>query len=223
MKILIAEDEQQLARAVAAVLSHSGYEVDTAENGEAAVQLAQKNAYDCMVFDIMMPVMDGIEALRRIRETGDVTPVIMLTAKAEVEDRIGGLDAGADDYLTKPFAMGELTARIRSATRRRESFTPKTLQMGNVSLDTELQELKAVNSIRLAKKESELLEFLLLNKGKELDLNEIFRRVWSDDPEMESDVVWVYVSYLRNKLTSILADVEIEGEKTGPYRLIEKK
>lgn len=223
MRILLAEDETQLARAVAAVLSHGGYDVDTAENGAVAVELAQKNAYDCMVFDIMMPVMDGIEALTKIRESGDVTPVIMLTAKAEVEDRIGGLDAGADDYLTKPFAMGELTARIRSATRRKESFTPKTLKLGNISLNTELQELSAVNSIRLAKKESQLLEYLLLNKEKELELDEIFRRVWSDDPEMETDIVWVYVSYLKNKLNSVLADVQIIGEKNGPYRLTEKR
>ncbi len=223
MRILLAEDEQQLARAVSAVLSHGGYEVDTAENGAVAVELAKKNAYDCMVFDIMMPVMDGIEALTRIRESGDVTPVIMLTAKAEVEDRIGGLDAGADDYLTKPFAMGELTARIRSATRRKESFTPKMLKLGNISLNTELQELSAVNSIRLAKKESQLLEYMLLNKDKDLALDEIFRRVWADDPQMESDVVWVYVSYLKNKLNSVLADVEITGEKMGPYRLIIKK
>ena len=123
-----------------------------------------------MVFDIMMPVMDGIEALSRIRANGDVTPVILLTAKAEVEDRIQGLDAGADDYLTKPFAMGELAARIRSATRRKQSFTPKRLAMGNVSLDTEQQELKAVNSIRLAKKESSLLEYFLLNSGKGSDV-----------------------------------------------------
>lgn len=222
MRILIAEDEQQLSRAVAAVLSHSGYEVDTAENGEIAVRLASENAYDCMVFDIMMPVMDGIEALRKIRETGDVTPVIMLTAKAEVEDRIGGLDAGADDYLTKPFAMGELAARIRSATRRRESFTPKTLTMGNIALNTVEQELKAVNSIILAKKESELLEFLLLNREKELTLDEIYRRVWADDPEIENDVVWVYISYLKNKLEAVSADVQIEGAKKGPYRITVK-
>ncbi len=221
MRILLAEDEQQLSRAVAAVLSHSGYEVDTAENGAVAVRLAEENAYDCMVFDIMMPVMDGIEALRKIRETGNVTPVIMLTAKAEVEDRIGGLDAGADDYLTKPFAMGELAARIRSATRRRESFTPKVLTMGNISLDTDQEELKAENSVRLAKKESELLEYLLLNRNKELTLDEIYRRVWADDPEIERDVVWVYISYLQNKLTAVSANVKIAGGKMGPYMLTE--
>ncbi len=223
MRLLIAEDEEQLSRAVAAVLTHTGYQVDTAANGAEAVELASENAYDCMIFDIMMPVMDGIEALSKIREKGDITPVILLTAKAEVEDRIQGLDAGADDYLTKPFAMGELAARIRSATRRKESFTPKMLQMGNISLNMEQQELKAVNSIRLAKKESSLLEYFLLNREKELSVDEIFKRVWADEPDMNREVVWVYVSYLRNKLVSVSADVTITGEKTGPYRLSAKK
>lgn len=222
MRLLIAEDEEQLSRAVAAVLTHTGYQVDTAANGAEAVKLASENAYDCMIFDIMMPVMDGIEALSKIREKGDITPVILLTAKAEVEDRIQGLDAGADDYLTKPFAMGELAARIRSATRRKESFTPKMLQMGNISLNMEQQELKAVNSIRLAKKESSLLEYFLLNREKELSVDEIFKRVWADEPDMNREVVWVYVSYLRNKLVSVSADVTITGEKTGPYRLSAK-
>ena len=223
MRILIAEDEEQLSRAVAAVLGHNGYEVDTAPNGEAAVMLASEHVYDCMVFDIMMPVMDGIEAMQKIREKGDVTPVILLTAKAEVEDRIQGLDAGADDYLTKPFAMGELSARIRSVIRRRGSFTPKLLRLGNLSLDTEQQELKAVNSIRLAKKESSLLEYFLLNSGKDLTSGEIFQRVWADEPDMDTDVVWVYVSYLKNKLMSVSANVLIEGEMTGPYRLSVRK
>ena len=221
MKILIAEDEEQLSRAVAAVLRHNGYEVDVAANGEEAVRLAGGNVYDCMVFDIMMPVMDGIEALTRIRGMGLVTPVILLTAKSEVEDRISGLDAGADDYLTKPFAMGELAARIRSATRRRESLIPKVLKMGNFSLNTEQQELKAVNSIRLSKKESELLEYFILNRDKALAPDEIFSRIWADDPETDHDVVWVYVSYLRSKLDAVSANVLIEGEKTGPYRLKE--
>lgn len=219
MRLLLAEDEEQLSRAVAAVLRHNGYEVDVAANGQAAVDLALGAAYDCMIFDIMMPVMDGIEALSQIRASGNVTPVILLTAKAEVEDRVSGLEAGADDYLTKPFAMAELVARIRSATRRREAFTPKLLSLGNITLDRDLQELKAENAVRLAKKESGLLEYLLLNPGKPLGTDEIFRRVWADDPEMDIDVVWVYISYLRNKLQAVNADVEITGQKTGPFIL----
>lgn len=219
MRLLLAEDETQLSRAVSAVLKHTGYEVDIATNGLEAVEYAQRNAYDCMIFDIMMPVMDGIEALTQIRALGDVTPVIMLTAKAEVEDRIGGLDAGADDYLTKPFAMGELVARIRSATRRRENYTPKVLSIGNVRLDKEQQELKAENSVRLAKKESELMEYLLLNSEKDLTEEEIFRRVWADDPQMDRGIVWIYVSYLKSKLESVSADVSIIGDREGPFRL----
>ncbi len=222
MKLLLAEDEEQLSRAVVAVLTHSGYDVDAAFNGAEAVELARSHAYDCMIFDIMMPVMDGIEALRTIRESGDVTPVIMLTAKAEVEDRIGGLDAGADDYLTKPFAMGELVARIRSATRRRQGFTPKILSLGNITLNSELQELRALNSLRLAKKESELLEFLLLNPGKALTKDEIFRHVWADSPDLENEIVWVYISYLKSKLYSVSANVSISGEKDGPFCLTEE-
>jgi len=220
MRILIAEDEDQLARAVAAVLTHMGYEVDTAPNGAKALELSKKKAYDCIVLDIMMPVMDGIEALSQIRAGGDVTPVIMLTAKAEVEDRISGLDAGADDYLTKPFAMGELVARIKSVTRRKESYTPKILEYGNMTLVREQQELRAENSVRLARKETELLEYMLLNREKELETEEILRRVWEEDPEIDEGIVWVYVSYLRNKLESVSASVSIEGEKTGPFKLV---
>ncbi len=219
MKLLLAEDEEQLSRAVAAVLRHSGYEVDIAENGAIALELSRKNVYDCMIFDIMMPVMDGIEALKQIRQGGDVTPVIMLTAKSEINDRITGLDAGADDYLTKPFALAELMARVRSATRRKENFAPKILTMGNISLNKEQQELSAVNSIRLARKESELLEFFLLHQGREVSRQEAFLRVWADDPDMDEEIVWVYVSYLKNKLSAVSADVRLEGDKGGPYRI----
>lgn len=127
MKILLAEDEKELSRALTAILEHSKYSVDAAYNGAEALELANSNAYDAMIFDIMMPKMDGIELLRRIRESGNYTPVIMLTAKSEIDDRITGLDAGADDYLSKPFAMGELLARLRSMTRRSTSYTPVRL------------------------------------------------------------------------------------------------
>ena len=135
MKILLAEDEKDMSAALVAILTHSGYEVDPVYDGEAAVQMAQRHSYDCMVFDIMMPKLDGVQALQQIRDGGDVTPVIMLTAKSEVADRINGLDAGADDYLTKPFAMAELLARLRAMTRRSTAFTPQKLQTGSVSLD----------------------------------------------------------------------------------------
>lgn len=222
MRILLAGDEDQLSRAVAAVLRHMNYEVDIAQNGQIAVRLASQNTYDCMVLDIMMPVMDGIEALKKIRAGGDVTPVIMLTAKSEVSDRVAGLDAGADDYLSKPFAIAELAARIRSQARRQGSYTPRVLSLGNVKLDTSDSELKAVNSIRLSQKEADLMEFLMLNEGKNLTTSQILDKVWKEGTEKE-EVVWMYISYLRGKLDAVSADLVITGEKGGPYRLKEQE
>ncbi|MGI6056416.1 MAG: response regulator transcription factor [Bilifractor sp.] len=219
MRILLAEDETDLSRALVAILSHSGYETDAVYDGEAAVEKASSAPYDCMIFDIMMPKMDGIEALKILRSRGNVTPVIMLTAKAEIDDRITGLDAGADDYLTKPFAMGELLARIRSLTRRSESYTPKQLSVGGVTLNTDEQELSSHNSIRLAGKETKMMEFFMLNAGKELTTQELLDHIWSDSAEKDPEIVWVYVSYLRNKLQAIQADIEITGERGGSYRL----
>ena len=132
MRLLLAEDEKEMSAALVAILTHSGYEVDAVYDGQAAVDKALVQSYDCMILDIMMPKKDGVQALQEIREKGDMTPVLMLTAKAEVDDRITGLDAGADDYLTKPFAMGELLARLRSLTRRSQSFTPAKLHVGAV-------------------------------------------------------------------------------------------
>ncbi len=223
MKILLAEDEEMLSRAVATVLTHRDYEVDTALNGQEAVSLAREKVYDCIVLDIMMPVMDGLEALRILREGGDRTPVILLTAKSELEDRIGGLDAGADDYLTKPFAMGELEARIRTQIRRREVFQPKILQLGNVKFDPANSELSAENAVRLSQKEGMLLSLFLTNPEKKLSREEIFRRIWAEERELSEELVWVYVSYLKNKLASVAGNVSIFGEKEGPYCLREEE
>lgn len=222
MKILLAEDEKALADAETAVLRHFGYEVDAVYDGAAAVEKAGGGVYECMVFDIMMPKLDGIEALKRIRAAGDVTPVILLTAKTEVEDRIAGLDAGADDYLAKPFAMGELLARIRAQTRRRETYTPKELSFGKVSLNTEEQELRAESSIRLGGKETKLMKLLMLNEGKALSTEKLFTEIWQDDPQENRDIVWVYISFLREKLSAIHGNVEIVGEKGGSFRISER-
>ncbi|MBQ3335747.1 MAG: response regulator transcription factor [Eubacteriaceae bacterium] len=218
-KILLAEDEKELQKAEVTVLQMSGYEVDAVDNGMQAVEAAKTNIYDCMVIDIMMPVMDGIEALKAIRASGNVTPVILLTAKAEIDDRITGLDAGADDYLTKPFAMKELLARIRSMTRRQEAYTPTKLSIGNVTLNTEQQELSVENAIRLANKESKLMEFLMLNAEKDVSTMEILNHVWHGDPEADMDIVWIYISYLRKKLESIDANIFIDGERDQSFIL----
>lgn len=208
-----------MADVLLAIFKHQGFEADWAENGAIAVDLAQKKNYDCMIFDIMMPVKDGITALKELREAGDVTPVIMLTAKSEVDDRITGLDSGADDYLTKSFAIGELLARIRSLTRRNKDFTPTILSAGSTSLDTEEQELSAHNSIRLSGKETKLMKLFMLNENKELSTSYLFQKIWSGEEGVDESVVWIYISYLREKLSAINSDLSIFGEEGQSFRL----
>ncbi|MCR5417790.1 MAG: response regulator transcription factor [Lachnospiraceae bacterium] len=219
MRILLAEDEVEMSRAVTAVLSANGYEVDAAYDGMQALEMAGQNAYDAMVFDIMMPGMDGITAVKSLREAGDVTPVIFLTAKAQLDDRIEGLDAGADDYLTKPFAMKELLARIRSMTRRREGYVSKQVTVGSVTLKTDVGELAAENSVRLAGKEIQLMEMFMRSPGKSFTTDQILTHIWQEDKEQSPDIVWVYISYLRSKLKSIYADVQILGDEGGSFVL----
>lgn len=219
MRILLAEDERDMSRALKAILEHSKYAVDAVFDGQAAVESANGNAYDAMIFDIMMPKLDGISALKEIRRSGNTTPVLMLTAKAEIDDRISGLDAGADDYLTKPFAMGELLARIRSMMRRAGEYTPTRLKVGSVVLDTEEQELSFDNSIRLAGKETRLMEYLMLNAGKEISTDSILAHVWNGEGGSDGKIVWMYISYLRSKLKAINADIMINGEENGSFCL----
>ena len=219
MRLLIVEDEKDLSRALTAVFSHSGYSVDAAFDGVEALEFLEKNDYDAIVMDIMMPRMDGIETLTHIRENGDFTPVLLLTAKGEVDDKVTGLEAGADDYLPKPFGIKELLARVKSMTRRSTGYQPKSLRFGSVTLDTEKQEATSENSISLALKEAKLLEFFMTNAEKELSTERIFDHVWKNDESVTSDVVWMYVSFLRSKLQSINADIEIAGEKDGSYVL----
>ncbi|MFS9219765.1 response regulator transcription factor [Streptococcus sanguinis] len=222
MKILLAEDEQQLSRVLETAMTHEGYQVDTAFDGQEAVDLAKENAYDLMILDIMMPVKTGIEALKEIRQTGNTTYVIMLTAMSEVDDKVTGLDAGADDYLTKPFSLKELLARLRSMSRRVATFTPNLLQIGQTSLNVGEHELISSNSIRLAGKESRMMEFLMLNAQKSLSTQEIFRHVWSkdEDEDLDEGFVWIYISYLRQKLKAIHADLAILGEEGGSFTLV---
>lgn len=220
MKILIAEDEPQLSRVLVAAMEHENYEVDAVANGQEAFEHAQKNSYDVIILDIMMPVMDGITALKKIRSSGDKTYVLMLTAKAEVDDRVIGLDSGADDYLTKPFSLKELLARLRSKERREDEFTPTEIEFGDLSLDTEEQELVSHNSIRLNNKETQLMNYLLLNKDKELTTSNIFNHVWKNEDGVIDEIVWIYISYLRRKLESIQSKVQIIGEKGGSFKII---
>lgn len=220
MKILVAEDEPQLLRVLTVAMEHAGYDVDPVDNGLKAVEHAKENFYDVIMLDIMMPVMDGITALKKIRESGDKTYILMLTAKAEVDDRVTGLDSGADDYLTKPFSLKELLARLRSKERREDDFTPNKLELGDVTLNVSKQELVSHNSIRLSGTETQLMNYFLLNQNKELSTEELLNLVWKNDIDANADVVWIYISYLRQKLQSIQSSVRIEGDKGGSYKLV---
>lgn len=224
MRVLIAEDNEQLNHVLVTALTASHYTVDAAKNGQEAVDLAKQNPYDVMILDIMMPVKDGLTALREIRASGDHTYVIMLTALSEVDDRVTGLDAGADDYLTKPFSIKELLARLRSHERRSDNMDDDILKFANMTLDSHEQVLKSVNSISLSNKENRLLQFFILNAGKQLSSQAILDKVWDDDDEDADDEdVWINISYLRHKLQSVDATAQITGEKGGPYQLINKE
>ncbi|CCI86139.1 response regulator transcription factor [Lactobacillus gigeriorum] len=219
MRILLAEDEPQLNRVVKVALESVGYQVDTVFDGEQAISAAKSNPYDVIILDIMMPVLDGIEVLKQIRANGDKTYVMMLTAKAEIDDRVIGLESGADDYLTKPFSLKELIARLRSRERRDAEYQVTEMDYSDLHLNTDQQELVAHNSIRLASKEVDLLSYLILNSEKAISNQEILDHVWKDDPLADSELVWIYISYLRQKMTSIGSKVKIIGEKNGEFVL----
>ncbi|TQB84542.1 DNA-binding response regulator [Streptococcus agalactiae] len=224
MRVLIAEDEEQMSRVLSTAISHQGYVVDVAYDGQTAIDLANQNAYDVMVMDVMMPVKTGVEAVKEIRQSGNKSQIIMLTAMAEIDDRVTGLDAGADDYLTKPFSLKELLARLRSMSRRLEDFTPNVLSLGRVTLSVGEQELQCENTIRLAGKEAKMLAFFMLNHDKELSTQQLFEHVWGADKDQEDvdeGYVFIYVSYLRQKLQAIGANLEIIGQESSSYKLSE--
>lgn len=220
MRILLAEDEAQLARVLKLAMENAGYVVDKVEDGQSAVDLAKENAYDVIILDIMMPVKNGLDALTEIRATGDRTYVMMLTAMSEVEDKVTGLDAGADDYMTKPFSLKELLARLRSLERRNEELDKDVLELGDLTVDTNEQSMVSHNSISLTSKESRLLQYLILNANKALSVDDLLNHTWDDDDESaDQDDVWFTISYLRRKLQSVGSKVTITGEKDGPFTI----
>ena len=220
MRILLAEDERDLREVVTAYLEYRGDHVVAVPNGEQAVEKAVEDAFDAVVMDIMMPVMDGIAAMRRIREAGNAVPAIFLTAKAEVSDRVEGLDAGADDYLTKPFALEELGARLRALNRRKRDYRARKLSFGNFELDTETSELRAHNTIGLAQKEVRLLSSLVGNADRSMTSDELLDDVWPHE-SASAETVWMYVSFLNAKLQSVHANATIDGDHEHPYRIRE--
>ena len=222
MKLLYAEDEKSLSEAVVDVLEYNKFSVDAVYDGRDALDFAQSGHYDGIILDVMMPRLSGLEVLERLRAAGSKTPILLLTAKSEIEDRIAGLDLGADDYLSKPFAMGELLARIRAMLRRRAEFTPDVLSLGNLSLDRQSYTLSVgENRIVLPKLEFQLMELFLLNRGIYLSTEDILVKVWGYDTDTEIGVVWVYISYLRKKLTALGANVAIQAKRNIGYTLTE--
>lgn len=219
MNILLVEDEKQLSRALVTAMQATGYHVDPAYNGQEAVDLAGQRAYDVIILDIMMPKLNGIEALKQLRQTGNKTYVIMLTAMAEIDDKVTGLDAGADDYLTKPFSLKELLARLRSLERRSEDYQEDVLNFADITLDNDEQRLESHNSISLSGKETKLLAYLMKNPGKAIESSILLNQGWDKDDEADETDLWIYISYLRQKLQAVNAHVTIVGEKGGPFTL----
>ena len=224
MKLLYAEDERAMSEAVTDVLRYAKYSVDPVYDGADALDYARAEEDDGIILDVMMPKKSGLEVLKELRAEGCRTPVLLLTARAEVEDRIAGLDLGADDYLPKPFAMGELLARVRAMLRRREEFTPTVLRCGDLELNQQTAELRCAGKVQvLPKLEYKLMELLMLNRGRCLSTEDMLVKVWGYDTEADLGVVWVYLSYLRKRLAALGSAVEIKARRGIGYTLEEGK
>lgn len=223
MRLLLCEDEKQLSNALVAILKHNNYSVDAVYNGEDALAYLETENYDAVILDIMMPKVDGITVLKKTRSAGNDVPIIMLTAKSELDDKVLGLDHGANDYLTKPFETKELLARLRAMTRKNTGTYTSIIEVGNISLNRANFELKSKKaSLRLANKEFQMLEMLMLNANQVIPTEKFMEKIWGYDSESELSVVWVYISYLRKKLLALGANVEIKVMRNTGYSLEEK-
>ena len=220
--ILIAEDDMDIVELLSLYLSGEGYRILSAVDGQQALTLMETQKVDLAILDIMMPKVDGIEVLRQLRGRGSRLPVLLLTAKAEVDDKVLGLDSGANDYLTKPFASQELLARIRAMTREQTAQTTSQLHVGNVTLDRATFELSTPSgSLRLANKEFQMLELLMCNPRNLISTERFLEKIWGYDNEAEINVVWVYISYLRKKLAALHSNVQIKARRNVGYSLEE--
>ena len=219
MRILLAEDERALSKAIIKIFEKNNYSADAAYDGEEALAYLESGCYDVAVLDIMMPKTDGITVLKKIRAAGNNIPVLMLTAKSDIEDRVLGLDSGANDYLPKPFDTRELLARIRSITRTKTQADTK-LNVGNITLDRATYELSSpAGSFKLANKEFQMMEYLMINPNRVLSTDMLMEKIWGWDNEAEINVVWAYISYLRKKLSVLGADIQIKSSRNAGYSL----
>lgn len=220
MRILLVEDEVPLSQAITEILKHNGFPTDAAYDGLSGLEYAESGVYDLVILDIMMPKMNGIEVLRTLREEKNAVPVLMLTALDEVEDKVKGLDAGADDYMTKPFNTEELLARVRALTRRRGDPVDEDLTYGDLTLRTKRYELvSGENSVKVSQKEFQILETLFYNPEQILTKERLIEKIWGGDSEAEYNNVEVYISFLRKKLQFLGTKVEIKTIRGAGYLL----
>ena len=218
MKILLAEDTKDLNKNVTKLLETQEY--DNVFDGEEALEHLKKDSYDCIILDIMMPKVDGITVLKELRSRNIITPVLLLTAKAEVDDRVEGLDAGADDYLPKPFAMKELLARTRALTRRPPLFTTDNVELFDIVLDTGSTSLTCNSTVRLSNKELELMLHIMMNPDIALSTDYLIEHIWKNEENANNDTVYLYISYLKRKLQMIGSTATITGEKGGEFKIV---
>lgn len=220
MRLLLAEDERDLGKALKRILEHENYRVDWACDGIEARLFAEQGGYDAYIFDIMMPGQDGLSLLRQRRQQGDETPALLLTARSQPEDKVAGLDGGADDYLAKPFNTKELLARVRAILRRPGNYRARELSFGDLTLNTDACELSGpAGRTGLAGKEYQLMELLMLNAGIVFSLERLYEQIWGLDSDTQSSVVWVYLSNLRKTLQSLGSGVRILSLRNQGYRL----
>lgn len=222
MRLLLAEDEKSLSKAIITILQKNNYSADAVYNGRDALEYLEASNYDGVILDIMMPEVDGITVLKKLRKKGNNIPVLLLTAKAEIDDKVLGLDSGANDYLTKPFDVKELLARIRAMTRSQTMQTDSVLRFANIALNRATFELSSPSgSYQLANREYQMMELLMSNPHRLISAERFMERIWGYDSDAEINVVWVYISYLRKKLVSLRAKAEIKSTRNAGYSLEE--
>lgn len=218
MRLLLAEDEKSLSHALVTILEKSHYSVDAVYDGQEALEYLESEAYDGLILDIMMPKVDGITVLKTIRKQGNKIPVLILSAKSEIEDKVDGLDAGANDYLAKPFDARELLARIRVITRVNTESNDSLIRFGHVTLNRKTYVLKGEKAeFKLANKEFQMMELLMANPHRVLSTDRIFEKIWGYESDTEINIVWVYIAYLRKKLVKMHADIEIKAHRNVGY------
>lgn len=218
MRLLLAEDEKSLSHALVTILEKSHYSVDAVYDGQEALEYLESEAYDGLILDIMMPKVDGITVLKTIRKQGNKIPVLILSAKSEIEDKVDGLDAGANDYLAKPFDARELLARIRVITRVNTESNDSLIHFGHVTLNRKTYVLKGEKAeFKLANKEFQMMELLMANPHQVLSTDRIFEKIWGYESDTEINIVWVYIAYLRKKLVKMHADIEIKAHRNVGY------